>query len=519
MRYLYSLLIAIGLEAAHSLYTTYIERPPKERSFFYDDFMTNFRPMVNLLYNGSFSQPLSPAEREKIPPSLRIILDSAQSQGECLPHQGASPGTGILLVPSIFLADWLDLKISQFETITQGLYHAYQILFLASLVYLLFLLHQAFEIKVFWLMLPLLLMPSYILLVLRFESYLLPLGLSILTLVLSVKKRSYLYLFISTLFAVWAYFCKFRAAPFIFIPAIIWILSFGFNKGKPVFILLATWLIPQGLWSWHVYRHTCKLVLTDPSPIFSVTLCSENTLETCWSPKQVYNYVRVKLGDLEAILGMPHSIMYNPRSLMLCIGREIKKDSISAACLPKWVHSKVITREKWREILYNIKQYYHNDSLSEAEKVAVGKLIAKELDTIMVRLKSEYKWLPLYRGLMVLKDNIFHPPLTAEEGRGRVPRWVKQLYFNYISVYATLSLVLGLFSSLYFLIGIVRDIYPPFYRGVLLALIAATWGMIIVPVITGHSEWRYFFFSVLFGYPLSVIALHDLIRRKRKSKE
>ncbi|MCS6896119.1 MAG: hypothetical protein NZZ60_08265 [Bacteroidia bacterium] len=516
MRYLHSLFIAAGLSITHLLYTTYIERPPEERGFFYDDFMTSFRPMVNLLYNGSFSQPLTSAERNNLPIPLRTILDSAQSQGECLPRQGSYPGIGTLLLPSIILTDWLDLTIPQFERVTRALYFIYLTLFLSIIIYIVFEVCSFFHIKVYWGLLPLLLLPPYLLSMLMGDIYYFPLGLSVLALIASVKKRSYFYLFVSIFFAVWAYFSKFRAAPFIFIPVIIWMLSFGFDRGKPILILIPTWLIPQGLWSWHVYKHTCRWVLTDPSNIYGVTLCSNETVEACWMPTQVYNYVRIKLGELEAMLGMPHSIQYHPKSLMLCISQEIQKDSPTAACLPEWVYSKVLTKDRWKKVLLDIKRHRFGDSLSKSEKVSIAKQVVRELDTIMAELRREYKWLPFYRGVMVLYDNIFHPPQKAEEGRGRVPRWIKQAYFYYVSVYATTGLILGFFSSLYLLIGIWRNRYRTTEKGILLTLMGAAWGMIVVPVLTGHSEWRYFYISIFFGYILAAIALSDVAKRNKR---
>ncbi|MCS6790394.1 MAG: hypothetical protein NZ580_05395 [Bacteroidia bacterium] len=477
-----------------------------ERLFYVEDALCDVRQAVRIIYFSSFRQPLSVLDTLRLSPELRAIFRQAPSLGECLPEYGCHPARALLLgIPFVGGVELLHLSPHQaawFYLILQGTY---------SLLYAigsLLLLYESTEGQLTggrfaaWVLL--LLLPP-------FTGYAHEFGglqslpiFSILLFLQGYQKNCWKRLWFSIALAVSGYFADWKQAAFMMGLPLAAILSGWHGRWRFLGLFLATWLPLQIAWSSWVHRWTCRWVLTDPSAYLGITLC-EGYRETCWSPQYTHNYIHRKVGELQAFFGMPHIWFLHPHSLYLCMDYHLGARSgftpYEPDCLPAWAFSPAFSKQRWYQLIQKWGAYF-NPQQSIEQRIEIGKALYREVDTLLFLLRQTVGGrVLLYRWASIVYDNLFHPPLyiylKGERSYGRVPLWLRKAYFLWPSLYIPLVYGLGLFATLWELWLYGKGLFSERQKLLFLLLSAYGWGQLVVPFITGESEWRYFFPPVI----------------------
>ncbi|MCS6790991.1 MAG: hypothetical protein NZ580_08440, partial [Bacteroidia bacterium] len=136
------------------------------------------------------------------------------------------------------------------------------------------------------------------------------------------------------------------------------------------------------------------------------------------------------------------------------------------------------------------------------QRIEIGKALYREVDTLLSLLRRTVQVrVLLYRWSSILYDNLFHPPpfvyLSEERSYGRVPLWLRKAYFVWPSWYIPGVYGIGVLATLWGLWLYRKGLLSERQKLLFLLLSAYGWGQLIVPFVTGESEWRYFFPSVV----------------------
>ena len=460
-----------------------------------DDVTVYVRPTINLLYNLRFGQPLTKEELQNLPENIRnILLNYYESSGRCLPNQGIYFGNAFFLIPIIVFVDLLNLSPQKFAFLTYVLPAAFCLVLYPLLhLFIAWIIGKSLSEKkaLYLLFFAALLIPPFT--NHPEQSNVFALG-SVVFFLAYLRYRLLRLVFWSLLLAVIAYFMKFRNAPLIFvIPLTLFILKDP-NRFRALGLMLLTWLPVQVLWSWHVYRYTCRWALTDPSSIFAATPC-KGIDEYCFSKRELYNHFRVYLIRLEAKIGIPHSNYYHPDALLFYMKGYTYQGKVSDP-FPRFFQKDTSLYARYMQLFF----FAYNELASiKDEKMIIlyGYYFVAQAKLLMLETDKKYFWLPLYRVFRVLRDNIFHPPVAGLSGehRGRYPKWIRDSYFIYTSAYIAVSYLIGFLASLVilwmWLKGKLRDGGSSYAT----ALVVIGWSLVAVAALTGNSEWRYFFLS------------------------
>lgn len=471
-----------------------------------EDALCDIRQAVRMIYFGSFRQPLSSEDTLRLSSELRAIFRRAPSLGECLPEHGCHPARAFLLgLPFVSGVELFHLSPAQaawLYLVLQGLY---------SLLYAVgsfLLLYQSTEGQLTngritaWFLL--LLLPPFV-------GYVHDAGglqslpiFSILLFLWGYEKKRWKWLWLSGVLAVVSFFADWKQAAFMMGLPLAAIVSGWAGRWRWVGLFLATWLPLQIAWSLWVHHWTCRWVFTDPSSYIGVTLC-EGYREICWSPHYTHNYIHRKIGELQAFFGMPHIWFLHPHSLYLCMDYRLKPNPPfaprEADCLPSWAFSPAFPKQRWYRVIQKWKAYF-SPQYSLKQRIEIGKALYHEIDTLLSLLRQTAStWAFFYRWASIVRDNLFHPPpyiyLSDERTYGRVPLWLRKAYFIWPSLYVPLVYGLGGAATLWGLWLYRKRLFSERQRLLFLLLGAYGWGQLVVPFLTGESEWRYFFPSLI----------------------
>lgn len=476
-------------------------------SFLYvEDALCDIRQAVRMIYFGSFRQSLSAEDTLRLSPELRAIFQRAPSLGECLPEHGCHPARAFLLgLPWVGGVELLHLSPSQaawFYLILQGIY---SVLYAVGSFLLLYqitagqLTGGRFTAWVLLLLIP------------PFTGYAHDVGglqslpiFSILLFVWGYERRCWKRLWFSIALAVVSFFADWKQAAFMMGLPLAVVLSGWAERWRVGGLFLATWLPIQIAWSAWVHRWTCRWVFTDPSSYLGITLC-EGHREICWSPHYTHSYIHRKVGELQAFFGMPHVWFFHPHSLYLCMDYRLSSrlpfTPYEADCLPPWAFSPAFPKQRWYDAIRKWKAYF-SPQYSLKQRIEIGKALYYEVDTLLSILRPTVGGRALfYRWVSILRDNLFHPPpyvyLRDARTRGRVPLWLRKAYFIWPSLYMPLIYGIGLIATLGGLWLYGKGRFTERQRLIFFLLAAYGWGQLVVPFVTGESEWRYFFPSVI----------------------
>lgn len=482
-----------------------------------DDVTVYVRPTINFIYNGRFGQPITQEELKKIPENIRkVILSYYESSGRCLPNHGDLFGNIVFLLPIIIISHILNVSPESFGFLTFFLPSTIAIVFY-PIPYLImaWLIGDGLRNRVvlYGLVACAIFISPY---TNPAEPYNVVAMGSVSLLIAYLRYRSLAYIFWSLLLALMAFFMKYRAAPVLFtIPMVLFILRDP-NRFRALGLMLLLWLPVQTLWSWHVYKYTCKWTLTNPSDIYAATPC-EGIDEYCFSIRECYNYFRVYSGRLEVKLAIPHSTYYHPDGLLWYMKGYTYKGQPSKP-FPRFLEEDTALYARYMQLInLNYKQL----ATITDEKILIlyGYYFIAQAKLLMLETDKNYPWLPVYRFFRVLRDNIFHPPVAGfpDERRGRYPKWVRDSYFFYTSFYVAVSYLIGFLSGLVILWKWLRGRLREEGLSYAVALVVAGWSLVAVAALTGHSEWRYFFPSAPLLLMVGVLVAAKLLRRNKSS--
>lgn len=484
-----------------------------------DDVAVYVRPTINFLYNFRFGQPITKEELRNLPENIRLVVERYfESEGRCLNHEGIYPGNSVLIVPAVLVVHLFRLSP-----------HAFAFLTFILPSFLSLILYPALYVIIAWLIGGSA-KEKFVLYSLLFCAVFIPpysnaaehnniFALASVALALAyMRYKSTRFILWSLLLAVLSFFMKYRHAPLIFcIPLILFLLRDRY-RFRAFGLMLLAWLPMQVLWSWHVYRYTCRWSLTSPSDIFSVILC-EGIDEYCFSPKEIYNYFRVYAGHLQAKLAIPHDVYYHPDGLIWYAKGYTYKGRPSQP-FPTFILRDTMLYERYKQ-LFDF-TYKERASITDQKMLVLyGKYFIAQARLLMLETDSKYPWLPIYRFSRVLWDNIFHPPVGGfpHESRGRYPGWIKEVYFVYTSVYVAVGYIMGFLAGIVVLWMWLRGRLQEGFLPYVTVLVICGWSLIGVSSLTGHSEWRYFFLSAPLLLMAGVLLFLTVLPRKNLSSQ
>lgn len=516
------LLVGFLLGLLHLVMRQWVERfcYLQKNSAYFIDVAVYVLPTINFIYNGRFGLPITQEEQQNIPSNIRkVVLDYFQTSGRCLQHQGDYFGNMVFLLPAILLADLFEVSPDTFGFLTHTLPFATAII-LYPIPYLIiaWLIGEETRNKMvlYSLLFCAILIPPYT----NFSSYdhqnVAAIG-SVSLFVAYLRRGSLTYIFWSLVLALLAFFMKYRAAPILFsIPVVLFILRDP-NRFRVLGLMLLLWLPVQALWSWHVYRYTCRCSLTNPSDIFGATPC-KGIDEYCFSIREVYNHFLVYSIRLEAKLGIPHSAYFHPDGLLWYM-RGYTYNGRPSEPFPRFFQKDTALYARYMQLInLNYKQL----ATIRDEKILIlyGYYFIAQAKLLMLETDKKYPWLPVYRFFRVLRDNIFHPPVAGfpDARRGRYPEWIRDSYFVYATFYVAVSYLIGFLSSLVILWKWLRGRLREEGLSYAVVLVVTGWSLTVISAITGHSEWRYFFPSAPLLLMAGVLVTAKLIRQDEPSQ-
>ncbi len=438
----------------------------------------------------------------------------SDKEAKCVPAHGCCISYSVLLLPGLILRDAFDLD---FSFLVKYLHFILNIMIFAS-TFSMFLSAAVISKTriVFWSLIlifistpPLFTSHSFLGNISDTSGYILPLGFFLFYLAFTRD--------VSPIFVAFSYFIiliisfgKPRFYPLSLIALLVPILSYGMKRRvlARLVVPFIAFLVLQAFWSIVIYKNSCKFALISTSPVYQYSSCDKTYSKDCETTEGVYSYTVVKAHELFAYFGLPHPFYYHPASPYICLG--VFPSSFPQApwraCLPEWVYSNDFPPEKWYEMAYHLVCYY-DTTLRADYRIVHGRIFTRQVDSLLPIFQKRYPWMPFYRAWRVLSDNIFHP-ITIVAGpaksRGRFPLWAKRLYGGYASGYVGLAYILGFVGSLIGLWWWVRGRLEANQRFVFFALAGWGWAPLIGPLVTGHSEWRYFWPGVPFLYFLAL---------------
>ncbi|MCS7189924.1 MAG: hypothetical protein NZ933_09070 [Bacteroidia bacterium] len=504
----------------HTLGIYIIEKQPLPNPYSFEivDFQAYIIPTINWLYNGSYEYPISPAQEQQLPPPIRRIWEHIKSKDlvACVPHHGYAPGNMVFCIPAVLLTHILNLSPKEFG---YTLFFMRFLLTLSSSVILGLIAVIVGRGKP----LAIILLPLAIgtpPLVLADPAVAMALAALLLFLIYA-PRQSWLGMGLAVLFGTIAFFMKFRVSPFLITLPIVWVLAYGLKRYSFLLIFSIIYFPFQAMWTLHVHAYTCRWTLTDPSSAYAPTLC-QGEEPLCWKP-QHYGYVYIAALQLEATLGIPHPISFNPASFISCLHLRKWPDCISCiSLLPNWTLETDSVRKRWINFMKSYSLQL-DTTLSAQERLYHARTAYNEALLLKKYLEETYWWLPLYRGFRVIYHNLFNIlrlGLDPSASRNRFPKWVKDAYAAYTTIYMASAYILGFLVSLHLLLRLAAGKLDRTQRIHYFGLAAYGFSLIVAPLITGHSEPRYFFHSAPVLMILSVVYLSELwISKKHRPQQ
>lgn len=492
MSFRVALLLGLLGGLGHLFIRTYVEQIYFPH-FSFDDIMVYVRPAINFYYNGVYDQLIKPNQWDNLPPHIQGILSSLPHDGRCLPHHGALPGNLVFILPILWFADKLswDSDTLNFWIVQVPAKVAIVGFVALSVLIAYFASREQSPLLRGILIGVMLVLPPY---ANWFEHFFIFYSLSAIMIILYFRKKSNLYLLLGIITASLAYFMKQRVAPVIFgIPLLVYFIEKK-TAWKALAFLLGLWGPFQLLWSWHVYRHTCRWSLIDPSPVYIATPCTGDLDEYCYTWTNAFDQRSAQTILLEGILGIPHRTFFHPDALSRFV-KGIRYRDYEPQPFPWFIRK---DSSLYRRYLHVIWLSWYADSTEALDKkiqVLYTRFFVSQTKLLMLETHLKYPWLPLYRAWRVFWDNVFHPPVWGftEKSRGRFPSWIRKSYFYYTRIYVAVSHLLGIAAGLLVGWALVSGRLQEQYMREIAILTTWGWGILIAPLVTGASEWRYFF--------------------------
>ncbi|MCS7296943.1 MAG: hypothetical protein NZ611_01840 [Bacteroidia bacterium] len=515
-------ILGVGIGMLHFIIKVYVERGWNDNYLYIEDALCSIRQAANLIYCGSLNQQIRPSHIPQIPPEVWQIVEKNNS-GACSPPYGCYFGRTILIgIPFVLIVDGLNLTSKQ----------------AARLYTLMIGFYAVVNTGLIFLLLHILLYPTHKLIyyaglgglcIIPFYSGYFTLSHQIvftLSLITMSIQNSAVYSCLSVLLSIFSYFTDWKNMPYALSVPFIWLIANGKRKLYLPIFFFVVWSIVQVSWSLFIYSHTCRWAIASTHTSFRYYSC-DGYREMCYNTKEYFDYLSAKMLDLQAFFGLPHGNQPHNKSLSTCISLHVnkKEEKTILTCdlqfpyLPEWAFSEEFSIDEWQRTLHLI-GIAMDTELPDSLIIRYSKLACQNIDKLMAAVKRQaYIRLLLYRWSNVIFYNMFHyihyiktlkdPALS----RDRLPKWTKVLYFRYAQVFLPLIHSVGLVLSLVLIYLVIARKVSSHETLIALLLLSGTWGYLIPPLLTGHSEWRYFFHTQIMLIIVSAYAVHILTQR------
>gem|GEM_PF-2500477 len=448
----------------------------------------------------------------RLPPLWRAYIQRTDPQATCLAPSGNYPGNLAWTVPFIVAVNllgldlagaekmydtiWFFISVYVYPIVVSTIFLLVGLIFLnkiggSTLVYFLSFLF-GFSSVFFYYTINVHINASSLFHMLSFLS---------LALYAADQKGSILFLLIALIFSAISYFMNWRFAsvffPLFFVSAylsvknrnLLWFSFFTF-----IFSLV------QAGWSYHVYKYTCRWALTYSIDHLGYTDCEGHFPSACAFPtSKVTHYTLPMLKfeiELFHTLALPH-IHDRPRRIKECIDRNTN-------CLPGYIRGCGLSDSTWTSVI-NLYRCSLDSSYNDSTRAFCAYALQKEIDRLILEIKSKCRWLPIYRVLRVFGYNVLHPSPALDLGQSghRYASWMRKVYYAFQQVYVAVAYVGGLLAMILGVWGWFRGWFRDWRERMwFFWLIVYGLGPMVVPCWVGASEWRYFFPGIPFLYLL-----------------